>query len=387
MSDLHYLEKELNDLFQSDLSMWSFLQEASLDGVWYWDLEKPNNEWMSPKLWETFGVDPKTKKHDPAEWQELIYEEDLTLAMENFEAHLANPDHPYDQIVRYRHADGSTVWVRCRGLAVRDDTGKPVRMLGAHTNLTDAKRSEADALAGWRASELSNRGLQHLATNMDKNVLTPFRDMSATLHNIANASAVQANPDLATQVQNVISQLAQAGPMIDDMKAYADLVGHSDEKEPIQLEPLFREIQETLSEELDACGATLEIGEMSSVVGYRRQLRRLFELLIRYAISARNEHVAPLIVVYETALKVENQVEITVADDGQSFPMRPNLDVVDIMNLRQPNDIKQQKPLGPTMCQRIAFNHATELSARNFGGKRAAFSITLPLSSDNADRS
>ncbi len=35
-------------------------------------------------------------------------------------------------MVRYRHADGSTVWVRCRGLAIRDESGRPIRMLGAH---------------------------------------------------------------------------------------------------------------------------------------------------------------------------------------------------------------------------------------------------------------
>ena len=45
--------------------------------------------------------------------------------------------------MRYRHKDGSTVWVRCRGIVIRDDTGKPVRMLGAHTDLTLQKTTEA----------------------------------------------------------------------------------------------------------------------------------------------------------------------------------------------------------------------------------------------------
>jgi PAS domain S-box-containing protein len=45
--------------------------------------------------------------------------------------------------VRYRHRDGSTVWVRCRGIVIRDDAGKPIRMLGAHNDYTALKQAEA----------------------------------------------------------------------------------------------------------------------------------------------------------------------------------------------------------------------------------------------------
>jgi len=105
------------DLVQKDPEMWRFLQHGSLDGVWYWDLEAPDNEWMSPEMWRLFGIDPETKSHAPAEWQDIIFAEDLAVALENFEKHCADPAHPYDQIVRYWHSDGSTVWVRCRGIA------------------------------------------------------------------------------------------------------------------------------------------------------------------------------------------------------------------------------------------------------------------------------
>ena len=65
-----------------------------------------------------------------------------------------NPDHPYDQIVRYRHREGHTVWVRCRGFAIRDRDGAPVRMLGVHTDVTSevkAQRRAESAEARLRA--------------------------------------------------------------------------------------------------------------------------------------------------------------------------------------------------------------------------------------------
>jgi PAS domain S-box-containing protein len=135
--DKNYLENELETLIQSDPDIWRFIRQSSLDGVWYWDLEKPENEYMSPEFWELFGFDPKTKKHLSAEWQDLIHPDDLKVAQANFEAHRKDPSHPYDQVVRYTRAAGGTAWVRCRGIAIRDETGRAIRMLGAHNDITD----------------------------------------------------------------------------------------------------------------------------------------------------------------------------------------------------------------------------------------------------------
>lgn len=141
-SDGSYLEHELHERFRQSPELFDFLEQSSLDGVWFWDLENFDNEWMSPRFWQVFGVDPRTKKHKASEWQDLIHPDDLQTALENFQKHLEDPNHPYDQLVRYKHADGSMVTVRCRGLILRDDEGNPKRMLGAHNNITELVRAK-----------------------------------------------------------------------------------------------------------------------------------------------------------------------------------------------------------------------------------------------------
>ena len=84
---------------------------------------------MNPGFWELFGIDPATKAHRASEWQSIIHPENLVIAKANIEKHLAEARHPYDQVLRYRHADGSTVTARCRRLAIRDASGKPIRLL------------------------------------------------------------------------------------------------------------------------------------------------------------------------------------------------------------------------------------------------------------------
>lgn len=94
---------------------------------------------MNPKFWKVLGYNPDKMPHKSSAWQNLINQDDLKTVIENFSKHCENPNYPYDQIVRYTHKNGSTVWIRCRGVAIRDGNGKPVRMLGAHQDITDNK--------------------------------------------------------------------------------------------------------------------------------------------------------------------------------------------------------------------------------------------------------
>ena len=155
-----YLKRELYELLNRDPSIFEFIQSGSLDGIWYWDLEKPENEWMSPKFWETLGYQPDEKRHASSEWQDIIFSEDLEVANKNFEKHCADPNHPYDQIVRYQHKNGKTIWIRCRGLAIRDQNGKAIRMLGAHTDITDLKETEKEITRLTKEYEIVFNGTQ-----------------------------------------------------------------------------------------------------------------------------------------------------------------------------------------------------------------------------------
>ena len=142
----HYLKREFYDELRANPAIIEFLEAGAVDGLWYWDLEKPENEWLSPSFWRTLGYDPREKQHLASEWKDMLFPEDLPTSEENFHRHCADPAHPYDQLVRYRHKDGSTVHIRCHGLAIRDAAGKPVRMVGVHNDVTAALREQARRL-------------------------------------------------------------------------------------------------------------------------------------------------------------------------------------------------------------------------------------------------
>lgn len=152
---MHYLQKELHEKIQADPEVFYFLEDSVLDGLWFWDLENPEHEWMDDRFWEVLGYDPKTKKPLVSEWQDLIFPEDLEVAKENMARHLEDQSHPYDQVVRYRHRTGKTVWVRCRGKALLNEAGKPYRMLGAHNDVSEQMRAAQKLEADEKRLELT----------------------------------------------------------------------------------------------------------------------------------------------------------------------------------------------------------------------------------------
>ena len=134
---------ELYRLFAHEPSVVDFLLEGSMDGLWYRDLKTQEHEWRSARFWQVLGYPPEEKQHLVSELQNIIFSEDLALAQENIHRHCLNPDFSCDQTLRFRHKNGSTVWMHCRGLIIRDGDGRPHRMLGIHQNVTKLKEAQS----------------------------------------------------------------------------------------------------------------------------------------------------------------------------------------------------------------------------------------------------
>ncbi len=137
---MNYLQKEFYELLKSENNIVDFIQDISLDGLWYWDIENRENKWINQKFWLTLGYNPDEMPDKLNSWQHIIHPDDLRSAFENFNTH--NTNHLFDQVIRYTHKNGSTVWMHCKGLLIRDKEGKAIRMLGSHIDITKEKNSE-----------------------------------------------------------------------------------------------------------------------------------------------------------------------------------------------------------------------------------------------------
>jgi PAS domain S-box-containing protein len=137
------LQLENIDVAERAKNQWTAILETSFDGFWDYHIPK-DYEYMSPRFWEMFGYSHLEKEHKPSEWMDMVHPEDFKASMVDLQQHFGSRGEiPYIRETRYKHKDGSWVWVLCRGKVIEwddDDTGgAPLRMIGTHTDITQSK--------------------------------------------------------------------------------------------------------------------------------------------------------------------------------------------------------------------------------------------------------
>ncbi|MEM7506589.1 MAG: ATP-binding protein [Pseudomonadota bacterium] len=374
----NYLEKELEELITSDPAIFAFIRQGSLDGVWYWDLENSENEWMSPEFWRLFGVDPWTKTHKAAEWQDLINQDDLAEALKNFKLHCANPNHPYDQVVRYRHADGSTVWVRCRGLAIRDETGRPIRMLGAHNDLTQQMRT-AEALKGEAdATAAVNRELREFAYAISHDLKSPANTLKMLLEEMPNQLDSDMSPGAKDMLEMSMSCVDRMRTLIEDVLDYTRLIGDAPRRESVQLDPIIADIRSDLTADIDRSAATVRIGALPAVMGDPTQVRILFQNLIANALKFSAPDTPPVVDVLAGKAGADGLVPIRVCDQGIGIDPSQHQKIFEMFTRLHADIDYSGSGLGLAICQRIVANHGGRIELRSALGDGTEFTIWLP---------
>lgn len=145
---------------QLELTLLEKILDIVLAGYWDWDI--PNHKkYMSPGLKRMFGYEEAELPNALETWQRLIFPEDLPGVLECFERHVgSHGEIPYYNEVRYRHKNGSTVWVICSGQVIEwDEQGNPLRMIGCHIDITKRKQAEVTMRRQLAAIEAAIEGI------------------------------------------------------------------------------------------------------------------------------------------------------------------------------------------------------------------------------------
>ena len=137
---------------------WKFALEGSGDGLWDWDVAA-GTMFYSRRWKEMLGYSEDEIGSTLDAWERLVHPDDLARSTVDVQEHFDGLTPLYVNEHRIRCKDGSWKWMLDRGLVVsRDESGKPLRMIGTHHDITDRKQV-AEAL---RESELQYRRLLDL---------------------------------------------------------------------------------------------------------------------------------------------------------------------------------------------------------------------------------
>jgi diguanylate cyclase (GGDEF)-like protein len=120
-------------------------------GLWDWDLVSDRVH-FSPRWIAMVGGEDGEIGSSPEEWLRRVHTEDQPRVRGAIEAHLASDAPGFAIRHRMGQRDGSYRWMLCRAIVVRNGEGRPVRLVGSHTDVTGDH--VADPLTGLPNREL-----------------------------------------------------------------------------------------------------------------------------------------------------------------------------------------------------------------------------------------
>ena len=152
--------KRAEELIRRERQIFESILEQALSGYWEWGVQD-NTQYLSPGFKRMFGYEDDELPSRPETWQALILPEDLPRVVDLTQLHIdSHGKVPYRLELRYRHRNGSTVWVLCAGQVIEwDPQGRPVRMVGCQIDITEHKRvyDRLESLVQERTRELETR--------------------------------------------------------------------------------------------------------------------------------------------------------------------------------------------------------------------------------------
>ncbi|MBN2484366.1 MAG: PAS domain S-box protein [Bacteroidales bacterium] len=387
---LEYRDKLEEAKSQAEMNeeRWKFALEGANDGVWDWNLQ--TNEVFFSKQWKKMlGFEEWEIANNLGEWEKRVHPDDLQQCISDIQMHISGKWPVYSNIHRLLCKDGTFKWILDRGKIMKySPDGKPLRMIGTHTDLTDRKKFENELLVAKEEAENREKQLQQLNVTKDKifsiiahDLRNPFNIIlgySELLNDIVdNCDAERAKRYVETISRSAQNTLSLLDNLLNWAKSQTGQINFN--PQPLGLKPLLFEVFGIVNPMAQSKNISLsysfppELNVFADIDMLKTILRNLLSNALKFtpnegkvAVSAKN---------------TRDWVEISIADNGVGMEKNiiEKLFTLEKNAIRAGTSQEKGSGLGLLLCKEFVERHGGEIWVESAVGLGSNFKFTLPV--------
>lgn len=217
----------------------SLALESGGFGSWEWDLDTDVVHW-DQRLIDLYGFEQLGRSATYQDWRSRIYSADLPAVEADLRATIDN-DVPYDVEFRIYRRDGELRWIRSTALVQRDEQGRPQRLIGTNSDITEAKQTEQHLLHTTSQLEVSNQELEAFAYSVSHDLRAPLRAIDGFSRAILEDYGDQFDPEGQDYFNRIRRNVSRMGQLIDDLLRLSRVSRQAMAYEVVNLSALVQE--------------------------------------------------------------------------------------------------------------------------------------------------
>ncbi|MBF4506974.1 PAS domain-containing protein [Flavobacterium sp. JLP] len=180
VSDITHL-KEKEEKLQISEERFQFALDASTVGIWDWDMVT-NRVFYSSLSLKILEVESTDIFDDPERWDKIVHPDDLPKYYSDIHEHFDNKIPYYENYHRVMTSSGNYKWILDRGKVIkRDERGKPLRVIGTHTDVSLQKEKELELMKTMKLYSEQNSRLLNFSHIVSHNLNTQAGNIKSIL--------------------------------------------------------------------------------------------------------------------------------------------------------------------------------------------------------------